>query len=108
MRSTVSAIEEKMEAAIHSLRAWQEEMMACQELSGAHLGCKKLTSEDMEAEHCEVPKKHAAVETGRAPNKRHRGRNLAAEGQPAVQKWHGTREMSSGKIGPGKRWYEEP
>jgi hypothetical protein len=34
MRSTVSDIEEKMEAAVHSLRAWRKETMACQETTG--------------------------------------------------------------------------
>jgi hypothetical protein len=33
----------------------------------------------MEAVHQEVPKEHAAVETGRWPNKQHRGWNFAAE-----------------------------
>jgi hypothetical protein len=32
-----------------------------------------------EAVHREVPKEDATVETGRTPNKRHRGRHLAAE-----------------------------
>jgi hypothetical protein len=31
------------------------------------------------AKHQEVPKDDAAVETDRAPNKRHRGRNVAAD-----------------------------
>jgi hypothetical protein len=70
--------QEKMEAAIHVLRAWRREMMACQEMMEAHLECKEPTSEDMEseAEHWEVPKEHATVETGRAPNKWHRDWHL--------------------------------
>jgi hypothetical protein len=78
-------------------------------------GEMKAYSEKMEAnpeetefkeEHWEVPKDHAVVETSKALNKWHRGRNLAAsrrmgpgenclppaEGSPAVQKWHGARE----------------
>jgi hypothetical protein len=53
--------------------------MTCQETTEARLECKEPTSEYMEfeAEHLEAPKKHAAVETGRAPNKRHRDRHLA-------------------------------
>jgi hypothetical protein len=50
--------EEKMEVAIHFLRAWRKETMACQETAEAHQDCKEPTSEDMEyeAEHWEVPK----------------------------------------------------
>jgi RNA polymerase subunit RPABC4/transcription elongation factor Spt4 len=70
---------EKMEAAIHSLRSWRKKTMTYQEMMEACLECKELTSKDMESEakHWEVPKEHATVETGRAPNKRRRGQNLA-------------------------------
>jgi hypothetical protein len=69
---------EKMEAAIHTLRTWRKEMMACQEMVEACLECKEPTSEDMEseAEHWEVPKEHATEETGRVLNKWHRDWHL--------------------------------
>jgi hypothetical protein len=97
MRSRVSDIGEKMEAAVRSLRAWPEETIACQELTEARLECKKPTSEDMEAEYREVPKEHAAVETGRAPDKRHRGRNLVAE------RHQKPRERTRGNCGSRKK-----
>jgi hypothetical protein len=50
MRSKVSAIEENMEAAIHSPRAWRKETMARLEMMEARLECKKPSSEDMEPE----------------------------------------------------------
>jgi hypothetical protein len=57
---------------------------------GTSLECK-TTSEDMEskAENHEVPKEHATVETDWAPNKLHRGLNLAAgyRGDPKDQTW---------------------
>jgi hypothetical protein len=82
------------------------------------------------AEHREVPKEHAAVETGTAPNKRYGSRNLVEKrrGQPeerikvnygsrmkltvaerrhAVQKWHSARETSSTKLRREKRPYAE-
>jgi hypothetical protein len=37
-------------AAIHSLREWRKETMACQETTEARLECKEPTSEDMEPE----------------------------------------------------------
>jgi hypothetical protein len=43
MKSAVSAIEEKMEAAVHSMRTWRKEMMACQEPTEAHMECKEPT-----------------------------------------------------------------
>jgi hypothetical protein len=57
MNTLMDIHQEKMEAAIHSLRAWREEMMVCQGTMEACLECKELTSEDMEseAEHREVP-----------------------------------------------------
>jgi hypothetical protein len=59
----------------------------------------KANPEEMqsEAEHREVPKEHATVEAGRAPNKRHRSRNLAEErrGQPE--------ERTQGNCGPRKK-----
>jgi hypothetical protein len=61
MRYTISAVEVKMEAAVHSLRAWRKETMACQGTTEARLECKEPTSEDMEAEHKKVAKKQAAV-----------------------------------------------
>jgi hypothetical protein len=61
MRSTVSAIEGKMEAAIHSLRAWRKDAMSCQEMTEVRLECKKPNPEDMKAVHEEVPKEHTAV-----------------------------------------------
>jgi hypothetical protein len=54
--------------------------MACQEMMLARLKCEEPTSVDMEseAEHCEVSKEHATVETGKALSKRHRDWHLAA------------------------------
>jgi hypothetical protein len=43
MRPTVRAIEEKMEAAVHSLRACRKEVVACQETMAVHLECKEPT-----------------------------------------------------------------
>jgi hypothetical protein len=49
------------------MRAWRKEENAGQKTTEARLECKEPTSEDMKsgADHREVPKKHAAVETGR-------------------------------------------
>jgi hypothetical protein len=106
MRAKLDAHQERMEA---DMKVRREEIMACQETTETCLECKGPIAEDMksEAEHREVPKEHAAVETGRVPNKRHRGRNLAAEGRSAVQKRHGATYTLLEKIGPGT-WYEEP
>jgi hypothetical protein len=45
IKSTVGAIEEKLEAAIHSMRVWQKQTMARQEMMEACLECKQPTSE---------------------------------------------------------------
>jgi hypothetical protein len=80
-RSTVSAIEEKMDAWIVNMRNDQKKMMAWQETMHACLDSKEPNLEETqsEAEHREVPKEHATVETAKASNKRHMGRNLAVE-----------------------------
>jgi hypothetical protein len=48
MKSIVSAIE-KLETAIHSMRAWRKETMACQETKEACLECKEPTAEEMQS-----------------------------------------------------------
>jgi hypothetical protein len=67
MRSRVSAIEEKMDAWIAGMKDSRKERTACQEATEAN-------PEEMEseAEHREVSKEHAAVETGKAPSKQQR------------------------------------
>jgi hypothetical protein len=50
MNAKMDLHQERMEAAIHSMRAWQKEMMACQETMEAHLEFKEPTSEGMEFE----------------------------------------------------------
>jgi hypothetical protein len=83
--------------------AGHEEMMA--KLDAHHemkMACLKKTEatdfeanlEDMEsgAEHREVPEEHAAVETGRGPNKKYWGRHLAT----TLSRVEGT--------DPGKLW----
>jgi hypothetical protein len=81
IQAKVDMHQERMEDAIHSLRAWRKEKLACQETTEARLECKEATSEDMEseAEHRQVPKEHVAVGNGKAPNKRHRSWHLEAE-----------------------------
>jgi hypothetical protein len=56
MKSTVSATEEKVEAAIHFPRTWRKETMARLEMTEESLECKKPFSEDMEpnTEHQET------------------------------------------------------
>jgi hypothetical protein len=63
------------------MRAWRREMKAGQETTVAPLKCNEPISEDVasEAGHQKVPNGDAAGETGSGPNKRHKGRHLAAE-----------------------------
>jgi hypothetical protein len=72
MLADIKASQEEMMA---EMRAWQKGMKATQETTGLPLECKGPTSEDTESgmEHWEVPKEHATVETGKVPNKWHRG-----------------------------------
>jgi hypothetical protein len=123
---------------IEDMTAWRKEMETNQEKIDANheriMACLgKTEATDLEvspeelvsrAQHQEVPKKDTAVETGRAPNNRHRGQHLITGamvsrkkgrnwslptgGQPAVQKWHDTRETSSGRIKIGTTLQEEP
>jgi hypothetical protein len=89
-KAEMKAIQDKrMEAAIPAMRTWRKEVMAYQEMTEAHLECKEPTSENMESEseHWEVPNGHVAVETGKAPNKQHRGRHLAAELSQKPKEW---------------------
>jgi acetyl-CoA carboxylase alpha subunit len=68
------------EAAVHTMRAWQEETVACHETMAARLEYKEPMSKDMESEvECQkVPMKKAAVKSSRRTKKRHRSRHLAA------------------------------
>jgi hypothetical protein len=68
------------DAWIVNMRDDRKETMACLETMEVCLDSKKPNLEEMlsEAEHQEVLKEHATVETGKVPNKRHRGQNLAA------------------------------
>jgi hypothetical protein len=85
MMAKLDAHHERMMA---KLDAHHVRTMACLETTEAHLECKEPTLEEMEskAEHREVPKEHAAVETGKAPSKQHRGQNPDAgrSGKPKV------------------------
>jgi hypothetical protein len=63
MRSRVSAIEEKLDAAIHSMRAWRKETTACQDAMEANLEKMKATDltgnpveMEYESEYRKVPK----------------------------------------------------
>jgi flagellar hook assembly protein FlgD len=63
IESTVRAIEEKLEAAIHCMRAWRKETMACQEATEANPKKMEPNPEMMQsvAEHRETPTEEAAV-----------------------------------------------
>jgi hypothetical protein len=64
MRSTVSALGDKMGALKAGLKDGQKEMVACQETTEAFLECKEPTSKEMEsevAEHEEVPMESAVA-----------------------------------------------
>jgi hypothetical protein len=80
MRSTVSAIAEKMDAWIANKRDDQKERTAHQKAMEARPEKMEPHPEKMGsgAEHREVPKEEAAVKTSGAMKKRHRGWNLAA------------------------------
>jgi hypothetical protein len=90
--------QEKREAATHCMRAWRKETTACQEETEAYPEKFEGNPEEIEseAEHEKVPK-DAAVGTGRALNKRLRGRRLAAgrRGQP--------KERNRGNCGSPKK-----
>jgi hypothetical protein len=120
MMAEMRADDEKMMA---KLDVHHERTMGCQETMEARLECREPTSE----EHREVLKGRAAMETGIAPSKRHRGRNLAAgrRGEPkeltrgdcgsrrklaaACRKVsRRARGTSSGTSGPGPRLSEQP
>jgi hypothetical protein len=86
----------QMDAHHERMTAWQEGMKAnqdatevCLEKTEACLESKEPTTLEVESkvEHEEVPKEDAAVETGRAPNKRHADWNLATGrcGKPKEQ-----------------------
>jgi hypothetical protein len=79
MKSTVSAIEEEMDAWIANMRDGRKEVIACQETTEARLEYKEPTLVDMEseAEYQEVPKEEAEVKSSGAVKKRHRGWHLA-------------------------------
>jgi hypothetical protein len=79
-----------------SVNAWREEMKANQKAKEACLEPTSLEVES-EVEHEEVFKEDAAVETSRAPNKRHGDRNLT-EGQSGKPK-----ERTQGKSGCRKK-----
>jgi hypothetical protein len=60
------------EAAVHNMRAWQEEPVASQEMTVASLKYKEPTSKDIEseAERQKVPTEEAAVKSSRVMKKR--------------------------------------
>jgi hypothetical protein len=68
-----------MDTWLAEMRTWRKETTACQDATEAFLESKKPTSLEVEskAEHDEVPKEEAAVETFGASKKRHRDRHLA-------------------------------
>jgi hypothetical protein len=57
---------------------------------------------ESEAEYREVPKEHAAVETGKAPNKRHRGWHLVAKRRQKPK------ERTRGNYGSRKKLADDP
>jgi hypothetical protein len=77
MRSTVSALGDKMGALITGMKDGQKEMVACQETKEACLEWKEPSPKEMEFE-VEVPMEEAAAKTSRIIKKRHRGWHLAA------------------------------
>jgi hypothetical protein len=85
MRNNPAKMDANLKEIIAELRARQKEMMASDEAMEACLTSKELTS--LEAEHEEVPKVEAAVETIRALKKQHGDQHLAVRhcGQP--KKW---------------------
>jgi hypothetical protein len=80
MRSTVSALGDKMGASIAGMKDDHKETVACQETTEVRLGCKKPTSEDKESEvkSRKVLKEHAVVRSSGIRKKRQKGRDLAA------------------------------
>jgi hypothetical protein len=84
----------QMASLVFQMDSHHEKIMAC--LGMTEATDLKANPEKMQskAEHREVPKGHAAVETGSAPNKRHRGRNLAEE------RCRQPEELTRGNCGP--------
>jgi hypothetical protein len=78
-REATEVCQEKMEAAVHSIRAWLKETMACQETTEACLESKELTSVQMESwsEHQEARKEEATVKSFGPLKKRHGDLHLA-------------------------------
>jgi hypothetical protein len=70
---------DKMDAWLAEMKDGREKTTACKEAMEAYPEKTEANSEDMEsrAEHREVPKKYAAVETGRASNKRPKPQSAA-------------------------------
>jgi hypothetical protein len=75
------------EATIHSLRACRKKTMTCQERTEACLECEELTSAYMkfEAEHLEVSKQYAALETGKVSRSWHLFLQGAAESKTGTR-----------------------
>jgi hypothetical protein len=76
MMTKLYAYHERMKA---SVNAWRKETMACQEATEVYSDKMEADAEEMKsvAEQEKDPKEDATVETGRAPNKQHRGWHLA-------------------------------
>jgi hypothetical protein len=78
MMAKLDAHQEMMMTA--SVNAWRRETTACQEATETYQENMEANPEEMKpvAEHEEVPKEEAAVETSRTPKKRRRGRHLVS------------------------------
>jgi hypothetical protein len=70
----------KEEAAVHSMRAWQIDTMACQEMMEANPEEEEPSPEEMEFEvyRQEIPMENAVEKPVRGRKKWHRGGHLAA------------------------------
>jgi hypothetical protein len=112
-----------MRAVIQPVRSELDETTACSKATKTEPDSWMTQSIE---EHQEIPKEEATVMPVGGPRKRRRIRNLAAERDrkwgkgcgeklnpggsrlppawrcPAVQKWHGEKETSSGELGPRK------
>jgi hypothetical protein len=94
----LEAVQDKTETNQARTEANHEEVMAKLDVHSekmmASLGKREATDleanpeeKESEAEHWEVPKEHAAMETGRAPNKWHRDRHLAEKCCQESKEW---------------------
>jgi hypothetical protein len=77
----IDANQKRMDAWIVDMRTWRKETTACQEATEACLESKEPTSLEVEsvAEHEEIPKEEASVQTSRALKKRYGDRHLSVK-----------------------------